>query len=584
MRDIRFLLKTHYAESHALVIGINDYQNGSPLAYAVSDALGVREALTSRLEFPEGNVTMLLDGEATRANILRSFLRYTDETVGLDDRILIFFAGHGMTRNGLRGDVGYLVPVDADVSDSSTLIRWDELTRNADLIRAKHVLFVMDACYGGLALTRGPHGGNARFLKDMLRRHSRQVLAAGKADEVVADAGGPIPNHSVFTGHLLRGLQGNAANLQGIITASSLMSYVYSKVSTDENSNQTPHYGHIDGDGDFIFVAPQLKELESREDLDLDKLIVAPYTDEFLDVPPDTLRMKVARIKDLLSKPENSIQLHDFIVDEVKRFHHLASQEHFAVGGTYSDGELLSRISRYEECARDLSVLLACLAYWASVPQRHILGKAVSRATDQLDSLSGVHIWLELRWYPLILQMYSMGVAAVEARRYDSLAELFLTQIEIPGAVKPYMAFAEGASKAVLEFARADVFKKIPGHERFHVPMSEYLFKTLQPGLDDALFLGKTYESAFDEFEVLFALVCADLRKQNERDAWGPIGRFGWKHSQSDSSPLKRVIAQAKSDGKRWPPLQSGLFGGDAARFESAADEYASAIARLNWW
>jgi hypothetical protein len=34
----------------------------------------------------------------------------------------------------------------------SGLIRWDELTRNADLITAKHMLFVMDACYGGLAL------------------------------------------------------------------------------------------------------------------------------------------------------------------------------------------------------------------------------------------------------------------------------------------------------------------------------------------------------------------------------------------------------------------------------------------------
>lgn len=584
MRDIRFLLKTNYAESHALVIGINEYQNGPPLACAVSDGLGVKDALTSRLGFPERNVTTLLDGEATRANILRSFLRYADEKVGLDDRVLMFFAGHGMTRSGLRGDVGYLVPVDADVNDSSTLIRWDELTRNADLIRAKHVFFVMDACYGGLALTRGPHGGNARFLKDMLLRHSRQVLTAGKADEVVADAGGPLPDHSVFTGHLLEGLAGNAANSEGIITASSLMSYVYSKVSTDKNSNQTPHYGHIDGDGDFIFVAPQLEEPDGREDLDLDRLVVLPYSDEFLDAPADTLRLKILRIKELLSKPENSIQLHDFIVDEVKRFDKLTSQEQFGASGSYSDDELRSRITSYEECARDISVLLACLAYWASGQQLHILNKAISRATDHIDSLNGIKIWLELRWYPLILQMYSAGVAAVAGHRYDSLAELFLTQIEVPGATKPHMTFAEGASRAVLEFARADVFKRIPGHERFHVPMSEYLFKILQPGLDDALFLGKTYESAFDEFEILFALVCADSRKQDQRDAWGPIGRFGWKHSRSDSSPMKRVIAQGKSEGKSWSPLRAGLFGGNAERFEAVADEYGSVIARLNWW
>lgn len=582
--DIRFLLKTRYAESRALIIGVNAYQKAPPLGYAVSDALGVRRALIEQMGFPERNVVMLLDEEATRTNVLKSFLGFAADTVNLDDRLLVFFAGHGTTRTGFRGDVGYLVPCDADPDDPSTLIRWDELTRNADLIRAKHILFVMDACYGGLALTRAPHGGNARFLKDMLLRTSRQVLTAGKPDEVVADAGGPIANHSVFTGHLLMGLYGEAANAQGIITASSLMSYVYGKVSTDKNSSQTPHYGHIDGDGDFILVAPQLDELEAREDLDLDRLMVVPYADEFRDQPRDSLQSKVVRIKELLSKPESSIQLHDFVIDEVKRFHGLVSQDHFGVAGSYSNDELISRIGRYEHSARDISVLMAALAYWATGAQRHVLRKAFSRIADHLESHGGLKSWLDLRWYPLILQMYSAGIAAIEARRYDLLSDMLLTQIETPESVSSNIAFVEGASRAILEFTRADLFKRLPGHERNYVPMSEYLFKILQPQLDDALFLGKTYESAFDEFEIFFALVCADIRKRNGRDAWGPIGRFGWKHSRGEDSPLARVIAQAKADEGRWLPLQSGLFGGDLSRFLAAAEEYEKGVAGLNWW
>ena len=35
MRDLRFLFKTHYGASRALVIGIDDYTNASPLSYAV---------------------------------------------------------------------------------------------------------------------------------------------------------------------------------------------------------------------------------------------------------------------------------------------------------------------------------------------------------------------------------------------------------------------------------------------------------------------------------------------------------------------------------------------------------------------
>ena len=74
------------------------------------------------------------------------------------------------------------------------------------------MFFLMDACYGGLALSRRPFPpGSMRFLKNMLQRHSRQILTAGKADEVVADAGGPRAGHSIFTGHVLDVLEGGAA-------------------------------------------------------------------------------------------------------------------------------------------------------------------------------------------------------------------------------------------------------------------------------------------------------------------------------------------------------------------------------------
>ena len=131
----------------------------------------------------------------------------------------MFFAGHGHTVSGIRGETGFLVPYDAKPNDNSTLIRWDELTRGSELIYAKHILFSMDACHGGLALSRSVRPGSLRFLTDMMLRHARQVLTARRADEVVADSGGPLPNHSVFTGHLIEGLRGSAAGGHDIITA-----------------------------------------------------------------------------------------------------------------------------------------------------------------------------------------------------------------------------------------------------------------------------------------------------------------------------------------------------------------------------
>jgi uncharacterized caspase-like protein len=248
LRDIRFLLKTHYTGSRALIVGINRYKNISSLSYAVNDAEEIRSILVKEFSFPKKDITYLIDSDATKYRILREFMRFTSDEVDLDERILVFFAGHGHTRTGIRGEVGYLVPYDADMFNLSTLIRWDDLTRNAELIRAKHMLFIMDACYGGLALTRNLYPGSTRFLKDMLLRYSRQVLTAGKADEVVSDSGGPIPNHSVFTGYLIEGLRGKAFTEGGILTANGLMAYVYREVANDKNSQQTPHYGYFDGD------------------------------------------------------------------------------------------------------------------------------------------------------------------------------------------------------------------------------------------------------------------------------------------------------------------------------------------------
>jgi Caspase domain len=70
-----------------------------------------------------------------------------------NDRVLVFYAGHGYTHSSRGRGVGFLVPVEGDVHRLETLVRWDDLTRYADLIPARHVLLIMDACYGGLALT-----------------------------------------------------------------------------------------------------------------------------------------------------------------------------------------------------------------------------------------------------------------------------------------------------------------------------------------------------------------------------------------------------------------------------------------------
>ncbi|MGB2862695.1 MAG: caspase family protein, partial [Sedimentisphaerales bacterium] len=143
-----------YNKSRALIIGINKYQHAQPLDYATNDADAIAGVLGNQYDFREEDIMRLKDSEASRNNILEAFHKYTQEGTSPDDKLVIFFAGHGHTVSGNRGEVGFLVPVDGDRDNTATLIRWDELILNSELISAKHILFIMDACYGGLAFKR----------------------------------------------------------------------------------------------------------------------------------------------------------------------------------------------------------------------------------------------------------------------------------------------------------------------------------------------------------------------------------------------------------------------------------------------
>lgn len=581
MRDIRFLLRPEYINSRALIIGIDNYKHVPPLSYAVSDAQEVKQVLEAELGFPAENIVYLANEHATQKAILKEFLRLTASNLALDERVFVFFAGHGHTRTGIRGEVGYLVPYDGNTDDYSTLIRWDELTRNADLVRAKHMLFIMDACYGGLALVRNLQPGSARFLKDMLLRYSRQVLTAGKADEVVADSGGPLPNHSVFTGHLIEGMRGAAETPEGVITASGLMAYVYQKVANDKDSNQTPHYGHFDGDGDFVLRMPILTASD-EEDHDTDALIVIPYPEQ--SESPLSTREKFETVKSLIGNEALTIQLHDFVIEELRHFLADTGDDRFPLNQGFSKEELLDRISRYEKSVWDLCGLLASLAYWAKPSHKVILQKVIARSTDRLDEAGGIQIWVGLRYYPIILELYSSGIAAVDGGRYDCLNEILFTRIPPTQFHNQERYFAEVVTKGITEIQRHETFKRVPGHERHHIPLSEYLLKLMQPMLDDILFIGKGYERSFDEFEILFALIVADIRKQNQQSVWGPVGRFGWKQHNYVEPPFSKLVADAKKQQNQWPPLLGGLFGGNFQRFLAVVDDFQEILKRTAYW
>jgi hypothetical protein len=242
--------KAGYRKSWAVLIGINEYQRWPKLQYAVNDARAI-EKLVRGLGFDE--VITVLDQEATQQRILRVLGDDLYAKTQDDDRVFIFFAGHGQTQDlPNAGKDGYIIPVDGDLNNYySTAISMQQLQRLADRIRAKHMFYAMDACFSGLLLRfRGESLDNPPF--DLTTAPARQVLTAGSEGEKVVESGG----HGLFTKSLMSGLTG-AADLDqdGYITATELYRYITPQVLEGSRNSQNPVFGRLGhGQGEFVFV------------------------------------------------------------------------------------------------------------------------------------------------------------------------------------------------------------------------------------------------------------------------------------------------------------------------------------------
>ncbi len=269
MIDSEILLETTYRSSWALLIGINKYPNlpiKYQLRYAVNDVNALKKVLIEQYGFPESNIITLIDEQATRQNIIESMGQLTDrKKVDTKDRIIFYFSGHGQTvalDDG--GEMGYLLPYDANVDMDNvsnpypyytTCIGMDELKRLSRLIPAKHVLFLIDSCYSGLAVSG--RGGlvptTANYIGKVATLKARQIITAGLKGDISYED--PDWGHGAFTYKLLEALQTGVADNDGdgIITGLELASHLRNVVP-NISSTQTPNYGYFEGEGEFLFL------------------------------------------------------------------------------------------------------------------------------------------------------------------------------------------------------------------------------------------------------------------------------------------------------------------------------------------
>ncbi|NOX90098.1 MAG: hypothetical protein GXO77_13850 [Calditrichaeota bacterium] len=253
-----------YGQSWALVIGIDEYKDYPKLRTAVRGARAFAQKLKEEFGFPEDHVIELYNQEATKQKIEYYLKDFFVQNATPDDRLLIYFGGHGDT---YQERIGYLCPYDAQKQRLTiTGVSMNDLRELNQIISAKHIFYIFDCCFSGMAFARGGIGdlppNEQDYYKKLLTKKTRQVLTAGQSNELALDVG-PGGKYSPFTYFLLEALESQEVKDDfNIIQASRIGQYVKEKVGRYTGGKQTPIIDRFPDSeqGDFLLW----KEEENR--------------------------------------------------------------------------------------------------------------------------------------------------------------------------------------------------------------------------------------------------------------------------------------------------------------------------------
>ena len=191
---------THWA----FIVGVSDYihfddEEGGDLPGAEHDARRIRDVLVMRGGFPEDNVRMLLNHDATKAAIEEGITGWLVQNARPGDNVVIFYAGHGSQMWDEDGDEDdgldeTLAPADVQASNTDFDISDDEFNRWLGMLPTDNVIVVLDNCNSGTGTRDVTPFSKGRLLArdiDSVERPAgaaRRALPGQQQDETGFDA------------------------------------------------------------------------------------------------------------------------------------------------------------------------------------------------------------------------------------------------------------------------------------------------------------------------------------------------------------------------------------------------------------
>ncbi len=256
-----------FGKSYALIVGISDYTSGfEALPSTANDPIRMKEFLLEEAGFDY--VHVLTDEKATKPRIGSLLEETFPELIKPDDRFLFYWSGHGtQTTDALEKPLGYLPLAGSGRYQFSNMVSMDDLTRWDRRIRAKHALFLLDACFSGLAGSQVKNTLRDFTIARLVKPAHHLITAGTGGQETIASSRW---QGSLFTDTFIKAARG-AADAQndfprdGVVNLAELMAYARQRIDHERRAANwtkaiTPQWSHLRANqGEFFFVTSARK-------------------------------------------------------------------------------------------------------------------------------------------------------------------------------------------------------------------------------------------------------------------------------------------------------------------------------------
>ena len=120
----------------------------------------------------------------------------------------------------------------------------------------------------------------------------------------------------------------------------------------------------------------------------------------------------------------------------------------------------------------------------------------------------------------------------------------------------------------------------LEGMDRKHVPLNDWIHKTLRPFAERIIRDNNRYTLVFDKLEMLIALSFAYHDKEGVYGNWAPLGAFGYR-SENRVRILREIKESLSTERDESPFVTCGIFGENAEDCKQGLADLEQFISRL---